>query len=120
MNRKMLTAALTAALAFGIAGPAAAAGIENITALTTPGHFGQKIKAVFVEYDGEVDAEKLDADSFELKVLSNNLTGETTDAVIERVYTNSAPEMLEEGSAAGNYVVIETSDFDHAGLVAEM
>ena len=118
MKKKALVAAVAAVLAMGIAGSASAA-VENVCALTTPGHFGQKLKAVMIEYSTEVDAEKLDASSFELFGMANNLTDEYAAAEIARVYTNSEPALLEEGSVPGNFVIIETSDFDHVGLVAD-
>ena len=84
----------------------AAAELVGVQALTTPGHFGQKLKAVMLEYSFAVDARQLDTESFQVLVTSNNLTGEKAEAKIARVYTNSAPELLDSGSEAGNYVIV--------------
>lgn len=85
-----------------------------------PGHFGQKLKAVIVEYPWTVDSKNLNEDAFVVRVVSNNLTEETADAKIARVYTNNEPELLTSGSVEGEYVVIELDDFDKVGLVADL
>ncbi|MDD6212874.1 MAG: hypothetical protein PUB22_07005, partial [Clostridiales bacterium] len=91
----------------------------EVSAITEPGHFGQKLKAVIIKYDEKVDGSKLTQDSFVVRAVKDNLAGTFKTSVIERVYTNDKPELLESGSVAGQYVIIETNDFDKVGLVAD-
>lgn len=67
-----------------------------------------------------MDSKNLNEDAFVVRVVSNNLTEETADAKIARVYTNNEPELLTSGSVEGEYVVIELDDFDKVGLVADL
>ncbi len=105
--------------AAAFAAPAEEAKIVDVQALTLPGHFGQKLKAVIIQYSVPVDASRLTPETFTVKALSNNLTGEYADATIERVYTNITPDILDSGSVTGNYVIVETNDLDKVGLVAD-
>jgi predicted peptidase len=88
-------------------------------AVTEPGYFGQKVKAVILEFPKDVDGKKLGKDSFVVRDLANNLTGAYRSSVIEKIYVNDAPEVGDKGLDSGKYVVIETNDFDKVGLVAD-
>ena len=91
----------------------------EVSALTLPGDFGQKLKAVMIKYNGIVDESSLSADNFEIRNYANNITGQFANATITRIYTNNEPALLDEGSVAGQYVIIETDDLDKVGLVAD-
>ncbi|WP_028296634.1 alpha/beta hydrolase-fold protein [Olivibacter sitiensis] len=74
--------------------------IQSITALTEVFGDGQKTTAALVEYDREIENEKLDKASFSVE-------GRTITAV----YANAEPEKSEEGKD-GKYVIIELAKDD--------
>ena len=95
-----------------------ATGIK-VCAITEPGYFGQKVKAVVLEFPEAVDGTKLDKDAFVIRDLANNLTGAYRHSTIEKVYVSDSPEIGQKRSNTGKYVIIETNDFDKVGLVAD-
>ncbi len=90
----------------------------ELCGITEPGYFGQKLSTLIIKYPVEIDGSKLSPEDFEVRALDNNLTGTHAVSIIDRVYTNSEPAPLAEGSVNGQYVIIETNALDKAGVVA--
>lgn len=101
-------------MAAGNKGPAE--GIVSVRAITDSVVMGQKLAAVVVEYQHNVDASKLALDTFTV----NDQYYDTTfiDATITAVYTNKTPEMrANKTSVKGKYVIIEIDPFDRVGYM---
>ncbi|GGT22940.1 peptidase [Streptomyces griseoviridis] len=87
---------------------AASAGhITEGTAITEVFGDGQKLTAVALKYDKEIDAAKLSPSAFEV-----------TDRTVTNVYANTEPAKAAHG-VNGQYVVIELSPLDHAARLYE-
>jgi len=82
--------------------------IESITVISDMGLFGQQIAAAAIEYDQDIDASSLQADSFEMQALVQDTDGVKAAAPVAYIYTNDKPEMCEQHQGtAGKYVIVE-------------
>ncbi|WP_329554405.1 PHB depolymerase family esterase [Streptomyces sp. NBC_00696] len=79
--------------------------MKSATAITKVYGDGQKIIAVAVEYDTEIDTSKLSASSFDVE-------GRT----VTRVYANTGAAMADRGTD-GKYVIVELSPDDKSALL---
>lgn len=82
--------------------------IKSVTAINEVFGDGQKVSAVALEYDSEIDTSKLDTSDFTVE-------GKT----VTKVYANTAAEKSDEG-ANGKYVIAEldttiTSESENGG-----
>jgi predicted peptidase len=79
--------------------------VRSVTAVTQVFGTGQKLTAVAVEYDQDIDGSKLSRSTYRV-----------ADRTITKVYTNCGPDI---GSAArrGRYVIVELSPLDAAAAL---
>ena len=99
--------------------------IENVTAITEVGSYGQQVTGVVLEYSDVVDAADLGPADFLVRDTSYNFrfTGlEELENLVDReivdVYTTNDPSLLLENdrpAAPGRYVVLDLADDPEAG-----
>ena len=83
-------------------------GIQSVTGITKMSIWGQQLAAVAIEYGSQVDPGSISEDSYDVKALVADTDGEVASAPIAAVYTNAAPETLEDReSVPGRYVIVE-------------
>ncbi|MEV6167205.1 alpha/beta hydrolase-fold protein [Streptomyces sp. NPDC051954] len=79
--------------------------VRGVTAITKVFGAGQKLVAVAVEYDREIDGSALSTSTFAV-----------TDRTVTKVYANRTAELAERGSD-GRYVIVELSPDDTAAAL---
>ena len=79
--------------------------VRSLTAITQVFGDGQKLTAVAVEYDRDIDGSRLATSAYKV-----------TDRTVTKVYTNRAPH-LASSSRPGRYVIIELSTSDTAAAL---
>ncbi|MER7644501.1 PHB depolymerase family esterase [Streptomyces sp. NPDC126522] len=79
--------------------------VKGVTAITQVFGAGQKLVAVAVEYDREIDGRTLSASTFTV-----------TDRTVTKVYTNRSADLAQR-SRDGRYVIVELSPDDTAAAL---
>ncbi len=98
-------------------------GIQSVTAITDVYAFGQKVAAVAIEYDADVNQRTLDLDTFTVADTIYNFRfnpiGDLptlADRTVTRIYTNDEPAMTADGeSRRGQFVIVELAEDDPGG-----
>ncbi|MFF4729841.1 alpha/beta hydrolase-fold protein [Streptomyces mirabilis] len=87
--------------------------VRSVTAITQVFGSGQKLVAVAVEYDSDIDGSTLSTSTFAV-----------TDRTVTKVYTNRTADLAQRGKAdlaqrgkAGRYVIVELSPDDTAAAL---
>ncbi|MDV9175663.1 hypothetical protein R6V09_36810, partial [Streptomyces sp. W16] len=79
--------------------------VKGLTAITQVFGAGQKLVAVAVEYDREIDGRTLSTSTFTV-----------TDRTVTKVYTNRSADLAER-AGYGRYVIVELSPDDTAAAL---
>lgn len=88
--------------------------IKSVNLITEVQPLGEKVVAIAVEYNKEIDEKTLTKDTYEIEA---TLEGATAERTITEIYKNDKPETDSE-SGNGNYVIIELdSDDSNAGTL---
>ncbi len=113
MKKQLLTLACGILLA-GCLSLASQAAVVSTTPITGERFWGFRVLAVAVEYDHELAAQEFDLDTFLATDTWETGKVETAQVFMDRenarIYTNSEPAILEEGSKDGNFVIVEFVD----------
>lgn len=90
--------------------------VLSAQAITDSVMFGQKLKAVVLEYPEEIDSDTLNVNAF--TVLAHKGDNRTfAESTITAIYVNSNPCMVpDQSSRPGRYIVIEVDERDMVGL----
>lgn len=97
--------------------------MEKAVAITEVFGDGQQVTAVALHYNAPMDGAKLSAADFSVVELTparlsqggRNMESEyvRTERMIDRVYTNTAPEKSSEGGRIGEWVILELTQIYH-------
>ncbi len=108
LNRRMFFAGTVAVGAMVVAGcgsSSTAGHVRGVTAITKVFGDGQKLIAVAVEYDRDIDGSGLSTSTFAV-----------TDRTVTKVYTNGAAALADR-STSGRFVIVELSPGDTAAAL---